>query len=132
MNYNQYPYTNYSYQQQPQYQQQYQQPQQNYMNLLVINNFNDVEKYIVMANQTVNFYDSKNALIYVKSADSIGKYSIKAFKLNEIDLNAINNPSNIEYATRNDLNALENVFNEKMNNISSKIENLLKREENNE
>lgn len=131
MNYNQYPYTNYSYQQQPQYQQQYQQ-QQNYMNLLIINNFNDVEKYIVMANQTVNFYDSKNALIYVKSADSIGKYSIKAFKLNEIDLNAINNPTNIEYATRNDLNALENVFNEKMNNISSKIENLLKREETNE
>lgn len=128
------PYSYNQYQQYQQYQQPQPQPQQqqNFMNLLVVNGYQDVEKYIVLANQTVNFYDSKNGYIFVKSADGIGKYSIKAFKLNEIDLNAINNPSNIEYATRNDLNALENVFNEKMNNISSKIENLLKREENNE
>lgn len=125
--YNQYPYTNY---QQPNYnngynQFQQQQPQQqNYMNLLVVNGYEDVEKYIVMANQTVNFYDNKNGYIFVKSADGIGKYTIKSFKLNEVDINNIgkNNEKVNEYAKMADFN----VLNEKVNTLSSQIENLLK------
>ena len=118
MNYN----NPYSYQQYQQYQQQ---PQpQNYMYLLVVNGFEDVEKYIVMANQTVNFYDSKNGYIFVKAADGIGKYSIKAFKLNEVDINNIGkqNITPADYVKIGDFNAL----NDKVNILSSQIENLVK------
>ena len=123
MNYNN-PYNGYQYNN---YMNQYQQPQmqqqQNYMNLLVINAFEDVEKYIVMANQTVNFYDNKNGYIFVKSADSIGKYSIKAFKLNEVDINNIGkqNDTPTKSVQICDLNAI----NEKLDILSSKVEKLI-------
>ena len=143
--YNQYPYTNYGYQQpynNQQYQQaqqyqtqvQNQQSQQNFMNLLVVNGYDEVEKYIVMANQTVNFFDNKNMYIYVKSADGLGKYSIKAFKLNEIDIKDIGkeiNEDKPQYITRTQLDTLENVFNDKIDKLSSRIEKLSKTQQNN-
>jgi hypothetical protein len=106
-----------------QYQQPQMQQQQNYMNLLVINAFEDVEKYIVMANQTVNFYDNKNGYIFVKSADSIGKYSIKAFKLNEVDINNIGkqNDTPTKYVQISDLNAV----NERVDILSAQLQKLI-------
>ena len=87
--YNQYPYNayqntnmqpqqNYSYQQQQYQQNQMQQP--NYTIFVLVNDYNEVERYIVGANQTINFYDGKNGYVFSKSADGIGKYTIRAFK----------------------------------------------------
>ena len=136
--YNQYPYNayannnmqpqqNYVYQQ-PQYQQnQMQQP--NHTIFVLVNDYNEVERYIVGANQTINFYDSKNGYVFSKSADGMGKYSIRAFKLEEIDIKDIGKvkvQDTKDYITRSDLNALQNDFEQKLNNLSSQVEKLSK------
>lgn len=126
MNYfNQYPY------QQPQAYQPMQ--QQNYSTFIVVNGFQDVERYIVSPNQTVNFYDGKNGYLYLKSADSIGKYSIRAFKLDEIDLNSSNTREpKQEYITRSDLTSLQQDFENKLNDLSTRLEKLSMEAKNNE
>ena len=142
--YNPYPYNN-VYQNnniQPQpnydnYQQQYQQYQQNQMQqpnrtiFILVNDYTEVERYIVGANQTINFYDGKNGYIFSKSADGMGKYTIRAFKLDEIDIRNIGKENNQnketkDYITRSDLNALQNDFEQKLNNLSSQLEKLSK------
>ena len=134
--YNQYPYNayqntnmqpqqNYGMYQQP----QYQQPNQTIF--VIVNDYNEVERYIVGANQTINFYDGKNGYVYSKSADGMGKYTIRAFKLDEIDIRNIGRDNNQnketkDYITRNDLNALQSDFEQKLNNLSSQVEKLSK------
>lgn len=148
--YNQYGYVNYGNVQQPynqnQFQQgqqanQYQQPQQmNYLTSIVVNGYQDVEKYIVAPNQTINFYDGKNGYFYLKSADGMGRYTIKAFKLSEMNVDDIinpkpqntneNNTSNYltrndlrEYVTVSDLKRLEKEFKDTLDHISQQITN---------
>lgn len=137
--YNQYPYNayqnnnmqqqSYGYQQ-PQYQQnQMQQP--NHTIFVIVNDYGDVERYIVGANQTVNFYDGKNGYVFSKSADGMGKYTIRAFKLDEIDIKNIGKENNIvqenkDYITRNDLKSLQDDFDSRLNNLSSQVEKLSK------
>lgn len=139
--YNQYPYNayqntnmqpqqNYGMYQQPQYQQnEMQQP--NRTIFILVNDYNEVERYIVGANQTINFYDGKNGYVFSKSADGIGKYTIRAFKLDEIDIKNIGKDNNQsketkDYITRSDLNALQSDFEQKLNNLSSQVEKLSK------
>ena len=91
-----YGYGNYNMQQQNygNYQQQYQQNQMqqpNHTIFVLVNDYTDVERYIVGANQSINFYDGKNGYVYSKSADGLGKYTIRAFKLDEIDIKNIGN-----------------------------------------
>ena len=136
--YNQYPYNayqntnmqpqqNYSYQQ-PQYQQnQIQQP--NHTIFILVNDYNEVERYIVGANQTVNFYDGKNGYVFSKSADGMGKYSIRAFKLEEIDIKDIGKvkvQDTKDYITRSDLKGVQDDFNARLNELSNQIEKLSK------
>ena len=128
-NTNMQPQQNYVYQQ-PQYQQnQMQQP--NHTMFILVNDYSEVERYIVGANQTINFYDGKNGYVFSKSADGIGKYTIRAFKLDEIDIKNIGKDNNQnketkDYITRNDLNALQSDFEQKLNNLSSQVEKLSK------
>ena len=137
--YNQYPYNayqnnnmqqqSYGYQQ-PQYQQnQMQQP--NHTIFVIVNDYSDVERYIVGANQSVNFYDSKNGYVFSKSADGMGKYTVRAFKLDEIDIKNIGKENTKvqetkDYITRSDLNALQSDFNTRLNNLSIQVEKLSK------
>ena len=129
-NNNMQPQQNYGMYQQPQYQQnQMQQP--NHTIFVLVNDYSEVERYIVGANQTINFYDGKNGYVFSKSADGMGKYTIRAFKLDEIDIKNIgkdNNQSkeNKDYITRSDLNALQSDFEQKLNNLSSQVEKLSK------
>lgn len=139
--YNQYGYNN-TYQNnnvmQPQqnygYQQQYQQNQMqqpNHTIFVIVNDYIDVERYIVGANQTVNFYDGKNGYVYSKSADGMGKYTVRAFKLDEIDIKNIGKENNKvqetkDYITRNDLKALQDDFNNKLNDLSIRLEKVSK------
>lgn len=157
MNYNpysQYPYNNYvngnvmqqqytpnQYQQQYNQGQQMQQNQMSYLTSIVVNGYADVEKYIVAPNQTINFYDSKNGYFYLKSADGMGKYNIKVFKLTETNIDDIINPkvknenqnNNNNYLTANDLtgyvtiedfNRLEREFKKSLENITQQISNI--------
>lgn len=86
--YNQYPYTNY---QQPNYnngynQFQQQQPQQTtYLPLTFVNGIEGAKAFIVGANQTVYLKDSDSDMLYEKRADGQGRYSIKAYKLQEVE-----------------------------------------------
>ena len=124
-NTNMQPQQNYGMYQQPQYQ------QPNHTIFVLVNDYSEVERYIVGANQTINFYDGKNGYVFSKSADGIGKYTIRAFKLDEIDIRNIGKDNNQnketkDYITRNDLNALQNDFEQKLNNLSSQVEKLSK------
>ena len=124
-NTNMQPQQNYGMYQQPQYQ------QPNHTIFVLVNDYNEVERYIVGANQTINFYDGKNGYVYSKSADGMGKYTIRAFKLDEIDIRNIGKDNNQnketkDYITRNDLNALQSDFEQKLNNLSSQVEKLSK------
>ena len=136
--YNQYPYNayqntnmqpqqNYGYQQ-PQYQQnQMQQP--NHTIFVLVNDYNEVERYIVGANQTINFYDGKNGYVFSKSADGMGKYNIRAFKLDEIDIKDIGKvrvQDNKDYITRSDFKSIQDDFNGKLNELSIQVEKLSK------
>lgn len=76
--YNQYPYTNMP------YQQQYQQT--TYLPLTFVNGIEGAKAFIVGANQTVYLKDSDSDMLYEKHADSQGRYSIKAYKLQEAEL----------------------------------------------
>ena len=123
-NTNMQPQQNYGYQQ-PQYQ------QPNHTIFVLVNDYVEVERYIVGANQTINFYDGKNGYVYSKSADGMGKYTIRAFKLDEIEIRNIGKDNNQnketkDYITRNDLNALQNDFEQKLNILSSQVEKLSK------
>ena len=124
-NTNMQPQQNYGMYQQPQYQ------QPNHTIFVLVNDYSEVERYIVGANQTINFYDGKNGYVFSKSADGMGKYTIRAFKLDEIDIRNIGKDNNQnketkDYITRSDLNALQNDFEQKLNNLSSQVEKLSK------
>lgn len=131
--YNQYPYinNNYGYQQptyqptyQPQYQNQYQQPQQNYIPLTFVSGIEGAKAFIVAPNQVVFLKDSDSDLIFQKKADAQGKYEMKAFHMTEVnsDNNTVTNSSN--YITKNDLNALESIFTNKIDILLREVEKL--------
>ena len=128
--YQQYPYTMQPHQPQPQ-------PQQtNYLPLTFVNGIEGAKAFIVGANQVVYLKDSDSNILFEKKADYQGKYTLNAFELKNIDINNIGKPvvveQNLEVATKNDLNALETVFVERMNNLSSQLEKLVKTQNNEE
>lgn len=123
-NYNNYnPYNPYGYA----YSNQIQQP--NHTIFILVNDYSEVERYIVGANQTINFYDGKNGYVFSKSADGMGKYNIRAFKLDEIDIKDIGKvrvQDNKDYITRSDLKSIQDDFNGRLNELSSQVEKLSK------
>lgn len=103
MNYNYNPYQNYGmYQQQPMMQ-----PQQNNNGMP----FNDVKfatieeakAYIMLPNTKVMFMDRDNSVFYIKSADSLGKSMIEAFKYARIEDNPSANVSHENFVKIEDL-----------------------------
>ncbi|MBO5910203.1 MAG: hypothetical protein J6Q15_01700 [Clostridia bacterium] len=147
--YNQYPYTAYgngAYQQpmQPQqnYQQmQYQQPQQqtNYLPLTFVNGVEGAKAFIVGANQIIYLKDSDSNILFEKKADAQGKYTLNAFELKQVDINNIGKDTNSnpistdrfimkddikDFVKTSDLNALETLFESKIDKLSSRIEKL--------
>ena len=119
MNYNynqygQYPYNNYSYQ--PQMSQQTQ-----YIPLTFVSGIEGAKAFIVTPNQTVYLRDSDSDLLYIKSADNQGRYSLKIYNLVPVeDKKTINN----QYASTEALNALRNDFEERLKKLSLELEKL--------
>lgn len=130
-NYNNYPYGN-TYQpygfQQTNYNQQMQPQQQQipYIPLTYISGIVGAKAYIVAPNQTVFLKDSDEGsnLLFEKSADNFGRYTLKAYELKQISMDDIGKPKESkpnmeEYATKNDLKALQTLFESRMNDLSS-------------
>lgn len=123
---------------QPQQQVNYQQaPQTTYLPLTFTSGIVGAKSFIVPPNQTVYLLDSDEGsnLMFQKSADPYGKYTIKAFRVNEINLEDVGKPisSKVEssgltksdlngFATKNDLNDFRAHFESKMNEISNLIQ----------
>lgn len=117
----------------PQYQ------QTNYLPLTFVNGVEGAKAFIVNPNQTIYLKDSDSNLLFEKRADSQGKYSLVGYKLEEISINDINKTTNEstevvnkfatkdevkEFAKLGDLNALETLFDSKLDKLSSRIEKL--------
>ena len=101
MNYNYNPYQNYY--QQPQ---QIMQPQQN--NTMPFNDvrfatIEEAKAYIMLPNTKVMFMDRDNSVFYIKSADSLGKSTIEAFKFARIENNPIESVSHENFVKMEDL-----------------------------
>lgn len=146
--YQQYPYTQQQYQQvQPQMQQNYaansqaynSQPQMqtSYLPLTFVSGIEGAKAFIVGANQIVYLKDSDSNILFEKKADQQGKYTLTAFELKQIDVNNIGKPIQEKptenyivkedlkpFVTKGDLNALETIFESKLDKLSSRIEKL--------
>jgi hypothetical protein len=122
--YQQYPYSNgYT------TNQQIQQPQTSYLPLTFINGIEGAKAFIVAPNQIVYLKDSDSNILYEKKADHQGKYTLTAYELKQIDINRpVQEQTAIEYATTNDLKALETIFVQRMDILSKELEKLVKNE----
>ena len=74
MNYNYNPYTQYSYT-----------PQTQYIPLTFVSGIEGAKAFIVTPNQTVYLRDSESDILYIKSADMQGRYSLKVYSLVPIE-----------------------------------------------
>ena len=117
---------------QPQPQQQVaQQPQTSYLPLTYVSGLIGAKSFIVAPNQTIFLRDSDDGsdLLFEKSADMYGKYTIKAYHLTEVGLDDIGKPINEvaktninEIATKEDLTNFKLLFESKINELSSIIQ----------
>ena len=146
--YQQYPYTgnnqNYQQMQTPNYYQQQpiqqtQPVQTNYLPLTFVNGIEGAKAYIVGARQTIYLKDSDSNLLFEKKADDQGQCTLIAYELKHIDLNNIGKEQPVvkvqnenyltkedikEFITKSDINALETIFETKLDKLSSRIEKL--------
>lgn len=81
---------------------QYTQQQTNYLPLTFISGIEGAKAFIVAPNQTVYLRDSDAEIIYIKTADSQGRYNLKAYNLVPVEQSK---PA--EYATMDALKDLE-------------------------
>lgn len=131
--------------QQPQFQPM-QQPQTSYLPLTFTSGLVGAKSFIVAPNQTVFLKDSddNSNLLFEKSADQNGRYTLRAYELNEIKVDDIGKPKqpiqaqpqitkeDIQYfATKDDLIALQRVLETQMNNLSTLIQKGSKNGKNN-
>lgn len=130
-NYNQYAQYPYNYTQYQQPQQPIQQPQMQmhsqqqtqYIPLTFVSGIEGAKAFIVAPNQTVYLRDSDTETLFIKTADSQGRYTLKTYNLTPTD--GINKSNNIEFATVEALNGVKRDFEERMNKISLEIEKLI-------
>ena len=127
-----------TYQQVPQQAQQMQ-PRQKYSALTYVNGLVGAKSHILNPNEKIYLLDSDNPILYIKSADFEGKYSLEAFELNKIELEKIGVEKEQaptiqpltkqdlnEFVSKSDLKALERQFMSSIDKLSSLVENALK------
>ena len=131
---------------QNQYEQQVQQPMQQprmqsqatqpiTLPLILLNSFEEVQKFIIGLNQVVYLKcNDKPNIIFEKKTDNAGNTSLIALKTTQIDINNSNNNIDIpnqnistnELASKNDLKALQEYFTNSMINLSNELLNAFK------
>ena len=102
------------------YNQQVQQPIQPVVYPLTFTNGVIGAKAFFMAqpNSIVYLLDSDtNNVLYEKRADQQGRCSLKAYQLKEIPIEQVGNESSVEYATKGDIERLEQTMNNSLSNI---------------
>lgn len=121
----------------------YQQQQQtSYLPLTFTSGLIGVKAFIVAPNQTVYLRDSDEGsnLLFEKSADMYGKYTIKAYRLNEVNIDDIGKPiekTNISesvsasYLTKDDFKDFKTLFEKKMDDLSYLVQKNSKNYKNN-
>ena len=136
-----------NYGQQPQPQMFQPQPQTSYLPLTFTSGLVGAKSFIVSPNQTVYLKDSDEGsnILFEKSADQNGRYTLRAYELNEIKVDDIGKPKESVksqanqitkedmryFATKDDLIALQRVLETQMNNLSSLIQKGSKNGKNN-
>ena len=73
-----------------------------YIPLIFVNGIEGARSHIVAPNQTVYLRDNDAEIIYIKTADSQGRYNLKAYNLVPVE-----QPKPAEYATMDALKDLE-------------------------
>ena len=123
---------------QPQISQNQQPPinQTSYLPLTYVSGLIGAKAFIVQPNQTVFLRDSDEGsdLLFQKSADMYGKYTLKAYKMVEVNLddsgkpiNENNKNNNMEkIATKEDLTNFKLLIDNKINELSSLIQKTYK------
>lgn len=117
---------------------QNQQIQTSYLPLTFVNGIEGAKAFIVAPNQVIYLKDSDSNVLFEKKADQQGKYTLTAFELKAIDINEIGKQPKEEekkvdylikedlkpFVTKSDLNALETIFESKLDKLSNRIEKL--------
>ena len=110
--------------------------------LILLNSFEEVQKFIIGLNQVVYLKcNDKPNIIFEKKTDNAGNTSLIALKTTQIDINNSNN-NNIEVSNQNintnelasksDLKALQEYFTNSMVNLSNELLSVLKTNSNSE
>lgn len=105
-------------------QMQQQPPQQPNNNIIWVSGEAGAKAYLVAPNNTVQLWDSENPTIYLKSADASGMPSIKILDYTvrnsgNVPQNVAQKPETVNYATHEELAALENRILEKIKEVTS-------------
>ena len=104
----------------------YQQPKLNQYDW--VNGISGAKAYQVMPNQTMLLMDSDNPIVFMKTADSYGKGTLRYFKLIEVKEEDLRqqpkSDPNSNYVLKSDFEAL----NQKYDDLSKKIEKMLKKD----
>lgn len=99
-------------------------PQQNptYTPLVFVNGIEGAKTYIISGfNQIVYLKDTESDLMFIKSSDAMGKLYLKAYKLNEVNLDEISG-----YRTPSSNNFVsQEVFNKTINDLEGKLNRVL-------
>ena len=74
--------------------------------------------FMAQPNSIVYLLDSDtNNVLYEKRADQQGRCSLKAYQLKEIPIEQVGNEASVEYATKGDIERLEQTMNNSLANI---------------
>lgn len=129
---------------QPQAMQQPMQAQQNFIPLTFTNGFIGAKAYIMMQpNSVIYLQDSESDRLYIKRADAQGKCTLETYRMvkEEIDENGNSKMESIEkdlptnyltkedmvnFASKTDLQALQDTLINSLNKLSSEIKNDVK------
>ena len=124
---------------------QMQQPQQNFIPMFYINGIIGAKAFTMTSpNSTILLKDSESNMIYEKKSDAEGRCTISAFEMKPVNLDNNGLPiknveennkdvNNINYLTKEDLKdivnkddfkTLQDTFEERLNKLSTTIENL--------
>lgn len=105
------------------YQQNYYTQQNQYIPLTFVSGIEGAKAFILAPNQTVYLRDSETETLFIKTADSQGRYTLKTYVLTPIE--EATKPTKENYATIDALNGVRNDFEQRLNKISSELEKLI-------
>ena len=112
------------------YKQNYKQPQnQQLRQYAFVNGIEGAKSYQLQSDQTMMLMDSDNPLCYRKDCDSVGKSSLRYFKLEEIDEKTARGivqplPPKPEYASKQDIDKI----NQRLDELFKKLDKPSKKE----